>query len=183
VPNAQPPPAIVENWALLDGAAATLRPIRASDMELERAFVRNLSPQSKFKHFMGELKELSPEQLHAFTHPDRERESVYVVIRSTAAGEEEIAVARYVLEPGGRSCEFAITVADAWQGKGVAGRLMRALIRDARMRGLERMDGFVLGTNARMLAFVRRLGFCVELDRDDPAVRIARLDLRAPAEG
>jgi acetyltransferase len=74
-------------------------------------------------------------------------------------------------------------VADAWQGKGVAGRLMRALIRDARTRGLERMDGFVLGTNARMLAFVRRLGFRVELDRDDPAVRIARLDLRAPAEG
>ena len=40
------PPQIVENWTLLDGSAATLRPIRASDMELERAFVRNLSPHS-----------------------------------------------------------------------------------------------------------------------------------------
>jgi len=178
VPDSKPPPEIVENWSLLDGSAATLRSIRASDMELERAFVRNLSPQSKFKRFMGELKELSPDQLHAFTHPDHERESVYVVIRSTAAGEEEIAVARYAVESGGTSCEFAITVADAWQGKGIAGRLMRALIRDARMRGLERMEGFVLGANHRMLDFVRKLGFRIEFDPDDPAVRVARLDLR-----
>jgi acetyltransferase len=178
VTDSKPPPEIVENWSLLDGSAATLRSIRASDMELERAFVRNLSPQSKFKRFMGELKELSPDQLHAFTHPDHERESVYVVIRSTAAGEEEIAVARYAVEPGGTSCEFAITIADAWQGKGIAGRLMRALIRDARARGLERMEGFVLGANNRMLDFVRKLGFRIEFDPDDPAVRVARLDLR-----
>lgn len=175
-----PPPGIVENWTLLDGSAATLRPIRASDMELERAFVRNLSPQSKFKRFMGELRELSPERLHAFTHPDHSRESVYVVIRSTAAGEEEIGVARYIVEAPGGACEFAITVADAWQGKGVAGRLMRALIRDARARGLERMEGFVLGTNTRMLAFVRKLGFKVEFDPREAGVRIASLDLRAP---
>ena len=179
MPGSAPPPDIVENWTLLDGSAATLRPIRASDMELERAFVRNLSPQSKFKRFMGELKELSPEQLHAFTHPDHSRESVYVVIRSTAAGEEEIAVARYIVEPEGDACEFAITIADAWQGKGVAGRLMRALMRDASARGLARMEGFVLGANNRMLDFVRKLGFKIEFDPDDPAVRIARLDLRA----
>jgi acetyltransferase len=174
------PPEIVENWTLLDGSAATLRPIRASDMELERAFVRNLSPQSKFKRFMGELKELSPEQLHAFTHPDHAREAAYVVIRSTPAGEEEIAVARFTVIQEG-ICEFAIIVADAWQGKGVAGRLMRALIRDARLRGLKRMEGFVLGANARMLDFVRKLGFRTEFDPNDPAVRVVRLDLRAGA--
>lgn len=178
-----PPPEIVENWTLFDGSAATLRPIRASDMELERAFVRNLSPQSKFKRFMGELKELSPEQLHAFTHPDHAREAAYVVIRSTPAGEEEIAVARFAIGPDAESCEFAITVADAWQGKGVAGRLMRALIRDASARGLKRMEGFVLGANTRMLEFVRKLGFRTEFDPNDPAVRIARLNLQAGAVG
>lgn len=180
--QAKTPPEIVENWTLLDGSAATLRPIRGSDMELERAFVRNLSPQSKFKRFMGELKELSAEQLHAFTHPDHARESAYVVIRSTVAGEEEIAVGRYiVVPPDSETCEFAITVADAWQGKGVAGRLMRALIRDARARGLKRIEGFVLGANTRMLDFVRKLGFKIEFDLNDPAVRVARLDLQPSA--
>ena len=85
---------------------------------------------------------------------------------------------RASFEPGGTSCEFAITIADSWQGKGIAGRLMRALIRDARARGLERMEGFVLGANNRMLDFVRKLGFRIEFDPDDPAVRVARLDLR-----
>lgn len=173
-----PPPEIVENWTLPDGSAATLRPIRASDMELERVFVRNLSPQSRFKRFMGELRELSPERLHAFTHPDHAREAAYVVIRSTPGGEEEIAVARFTIGGDGESCEFAITVADAWQGRGVAGRLMRALVRDARLRGLKRMEGYVLGTNARMLEFVRKLGFRTEFDPDDPAVRVVRLDLQ-----
>jgi hypothetical protein len=32
-----------------------------------------------------------------------------------------------------------------------------------------------------MLDFVRKLGFRIEFDRDDPAVRVARLDLRGPA--
>jgi hypothetical protein len=43
------------------------------------------------------------------------------------------------------------------------------------------MDGFVLGANTRMLDFVRKLGFKIEFDQDDPAVRVARLDLQAGA--
>ena len=172
MPLAAPPPEIFENWALPDGSAATLRPIRPSDMELEQAFVRNLSPQSRFTRFMGEVKELSPDQLYKFTHPDHSREAAYVVIRSTVAGEEEIGVARFVIEPDGETCEFAVTVADAWQGKGVGGRLMRMLLRDARARGLKRMEGYVLGTNTRMLEFVRKLGFEVDFNADDPSVRL-----------
>lgn len=172
MPLAVPPPEIFENWTLPDGSAATLRPIRPSDMELEQAFVRNLSPQSKFKRFMSEMRELSPEQLYKFTHPDHSREAAYVVIRSTVAGEEEIGVARFVVDGDGESCEFAVTVADAWQGRGVGGPLMRALLRDARARGLKRMEGYVLATNTRMLEFVRKLGFEVDVNADDPGVRL-----------
>jgi acetyltransferase len=171
MPPGAPPPEIFENWTLPDGSAATLRPIRPSDMELEQAFVRNLSPQSKFKRFLSELKELAPEQLYKFTHPDHSREAAYVVIRSTVAGEEEIGVGRFVGDADGESCEFAVTVADAWQGKGIGGRLIRALLRDARARGLKRMEGYVLGTNTRMLEFVRRQGFEVDFDAAEPSVR------------
>jgi acetyltransferase len=165
-----------ENWTLPDGSAATLRPIRATDMELERAFVRNLSPQSKFKRFMGELKELSPDQLYRFTHPDHAREAAYVIIRSTAGGEEQIGVGRFVAEPDG-TCEFAVTIADSWQGKGLAKRLMNALIREAKARGLKRIEGYVLAANARMLDFCRGLGFAVAASPDDPTVRVVHRDL------
>jgi acetyltransferase len=168
---------IHENWTLPDGSAATLRPIRAADMDLERAFVRNLSPQSKFKRFMGELKELSPDQLYSFTHPDHAREAAYVIIRSTPGGEEQIGVGRFVTEPGGDTCEFAVTIADAWQGKGLAKRLMNALIREAKARGVKRIEGFVLAANTRMLDFCRGLGFAVEASHDDPTVRVVHRDL------
>jgi acetyltransferase len=168
---------IHENWTLPDGSAATLRPIRAADMDLERAFVRNLSPQSKFKRFMGELKELSPDQLYSFTHPDPGREAAYVIIRSTAGGEEQIGVGRFVAEPDGETCEFAVTIADAWQGKGLAKRLMNALVREAKARGLKRIEGYVLAANTRMLDFCRGLGFAVEASPDDPTVRVVHRDL------
>jgi acetyltransferase len=171
------PVEIYENWTLADGSAATLRPIRSADMELERAFVRNLSPQSKFKRFMGELKELSLDQLYDFTHPDHAREAAYVVIRSTVAGEEEIGVGRFAAEPGNETGEFAITIADAWQGKGLGKRLMNALMRDAKAHGLKRIEGFVLAANARMLDFCRGLGFGIEASRDDATVRIVHRDL------
>jgi acetyltransferase len=177
MPPGVPPPEIFENWTLFDGSAATLRPIRPSDMELEQAFVRNLSPQSKFKRFMSEMRELSPEQLYKFTRPDHSREAASVVIRSTVAGEEEIGVARFVVDAGGETCEFAVTVADAWQGKGVGGRLMRALLRDARARGLKRMEGYVLATSTRMLEFVRKRGFEVDFNADDPGARLVHLAL------
>ena len=166
-----------ENWTLPDGSAATLRPIRSADMELERAFVRNLSPQSKFKRFMGELKELSADQLYDFTHPDHEREAAYVVIRSTVAGEEEIGVGRFAAEPGSPTCEFAITIADAWQGKGLGKRLINALMRDAKARGYKYMIGFVLAANTRMIDFCRGLGFAVEASKDDATVRVVHRDL------
>jgi acetyltransferase len=171
------PAEIHENWTLPDGSAATLRPIRAADMELERAFVRNLSPQSKFKRFMGELKELSPDQLYHFTHPDHEHETAYVVIRSTVAGEEQIGVGRFAAEPGSETCEFAITIADAWQGKGLGKRIINALTRDAKARGLKRIEGYVLAANARMLDFCRGLGFAIEASRDDATVRVVHRDL------
>ncbi len=146
-------------------------------MELERAFVRNLSAESKFNRFMGEIAELTHDQLYDFTHPDPKRGAAYVVIRSTAAGEEEIGVARYVVDASGESCEFAVTIADAWQGKGVARRLMEALLRDARAHGLKRMEGFVLGSNTRMLEFAHKLGFTTHFDAGDPGVRVVRREL------
>ena len=72
-------------------------------------------------------------------------------------GIDIVAGARYYVLPGGERCEFAVTVADSWQGAGLASRPMRALIQGAGARGLKRMEGFVLAENDRMLvaAFAR----------------------------
>ena len=99
------------------------------------------------------------------------------MIRSTVAGEEEIGVGRFAAEPDNETCEFAITIADAWQGKGLGTRLINALVRDAKARGLKRIEGYVLAANARMLDFCRGLGFAIEASPDDATVRVVHRDL------
>jgi len=149
----------IEHWKLSDGTMLTLRPIGPQDAEMEQAFVRGLSEESKYFRFMAQLRELSPERLQHFINPDPEREAALIITIPAGDGEEQIAVGRYAMNPGNESCEFAIVVADAWQAHGIATRLMQALMKHAARRGIKRMDGFVMASNAKMLEFVRFLGF------------------------
>jgi len=89
-----------------------------------------------------------------------------------------IGVARYVLEAQGQSCEFALVIADAWQGCGIGRRMMEMLIAIARERGLQRIYGDVLATNQPMLEFSRKLGFALIRNPADPTVTRATLQLR-----
>jgi acetyltransferase len=90
--------------------------------------------------------------------------------------ESLIGVARYVRDENGDAAEFAIVVADAWQGRGIGTRLLAKLIEVARRRGLKRLYGQILGTNRPMLGFVRKLGFTLER-HEDPTLTRASLDL------
>ena len=92
-------------------------------------------------------------------------------------GIDIVAGARYYVQADNERCEFAITVAAGWQGMGLASRLMRELVQNARVRGLKLMEGFVLAGNSRMLDLARRLGFTVVTDPNDMMVKIVRLDL------
>ena len=83
-------------------------------------------------------------------------------------GERQIGVARYSTLPDQGSCEFAIVVGDDWQNKGLARRLMRALIEAARARRYTRMVGMVLKENHRMIEFSKSIGFKTEPNPDDP---------------
>jgi acetyltransferase len=96
-------------------------------------------------------------------------------VAEVSGRQEFVGVARYSVDPAGNGCEFAITVADAWQGTGLAGVLMHALMDTARKRGLGTMEGIVLTTNGRMLKFARQLGFRLVRDPGDRGtVRVVR---------
>lgn len=160
-----------EHWTLSDGTVLTLRPIGPQDADMEQAFVRGLSEESKYFRFMAQLRELSPEMLRHFVNPDPLREAALIVTVPRGGGEEEIAVGRYAINPGNESCEFAIVVADAWQAHGIASHLMQALMKHAAKRGIKRMEGFVMASNAKMLEFVRFLGFEVRSSAKGPQIK------------
>jgi acetyltransferase len=159
-----------ETWTLADGSRLTLRHIAPTDADREQAFVRGLSPESSYLRFHGTIKELSKKDLKKFTDTDSRNTVALIVLCSGETGEEEIGVARYVIDPDGVNCEFAIVVADTWQKRGIGTRLMNALIRHLPVSGVKRISGYVLKKNSAMRKFIKQLGFAETNVPDDPLI-------------
>lgn len=175
-----PYPAQLETRVTLAGGAKVLlRPIRPEDAALEQAFIATLSPATMRLRFLAALRELTPEMLARFTQIDYVREMALIAI-DEATG-RQVGVVRYVTMPDGRSCEYAIVVADAWQGKGLGRVMMARLVAVARERGLKSMVGFVLSDNVSMERLCTSLGFASEPEPGEPSVRRATLALEAHA--
>ncbi len=162
------PTHLVETGFMSDGEPITIRPIRPEDAESEREFVRSLSAETKHFRFMQTIHELTPQMVAQFTQIDYSREMALIALTQENGEDEQVAVARYVINPDGRTCEFAIVVGDEVHSRGIGSRLMRALINSTRLHGLTTMEGLVLADNRSMLALMRTLGFSDRPDEDDP---------------
>lgn len=173
--KAAAPAGVPQSTHLVRDTRVTIRPMRPDDKPLEADFVRHLSDDTRYDRFMVTMRELTPEKLRYFTEVDQVRHVALVAVAETGGAPVEVGVARYIVDPAGTGCEFAIAVDDAWHGSGLAGILMHALIDIARSRGLATMEGIVLATNNRMLKFTRQLGFTQARDPDDPTTfRVVR---------
>jgi acetyltransferase len=174
-----PYPAYLETeWRPAAGPAVTLRPIRPEDAAIEQAFVQRLSPESRHFRFMNMMRELTPLMLARFTQIDYDREMAFVATLDEDGAEREVGVVRYVINPDGESCEFALVVADEWQRRGLGRRMMTLLIDVARKRGLREMMGHVLADNRQMLALCESLGFGSGESNEGPQVRRVSLALQ-----
>ncbi len=165
------PTHLVSNWQLPDGTNLRIRPIRPEDAEIEQEFVRGLSERTRYFRFMQTIEELSPSMLTRFTQIDYDREMALVAVIEDDGKEKEIGVCRYVINPDGKSCEFAVVVGDDWQRRGIAHLLMGQLMEAARYRDIEVMEGTVLSANTEMLALAKTLNFTVTPDPEDPNLR------------
>ncbi len=166
------------------GRVCTIRPIQPEDAEPLQALVRRLSPQARYFRFVSTLTELPPRLLLKFTQIDYDREVALVVVADgdpPGEGELIVGVGRYMLNPDGETCEFAIAIDDAWQGAGLGSRLMHSLVALASEQGLKRIEGHVLGTNYPMLNLMRHVGFQIAAEPDEPDMRLVWRDLPVPA--
>ena len=156
---------------LSDGTPMVVRPIRPEDADIEQEFVRNLSAEARYFRFMRTIDELSPEMLVSFTQLDFSREMAIIAVINEQGRRKQIGVARYAVNPDGRSCEFALTVSDEYRGQGIGSQLMDAMMEAARGHGVQVVEGEVLANNRRMLSLMQELGFSVSTSPEDPSIR------------
>ncbi len=146
------------------GPALTLRAVCAADAAAMDAFVRGLSADARRLRFHAPINGCTPSLLRLLTQVDAARGVALVAVQSLDDGDRIVGEARYTIDASGRAAEFAIAVADAWQGRGLAQQLMQALRAQARAAGLQSLYGSVLDGNARMQRFMEKLGFTAVWD-------------------
>jgi acetyltransferase len=162
-----PAPTAAATWPLAAGQLARLRPMSRDDGPAEQRFFNGLSLNSRHQRFHIGLRELSPTLLALLTQVDATWHRAWVVEAETPEGPALLADARYVRDPAQPArAEFALAVADAWQGRGLGRRLIAHLIADARRQDVTELFGEVLAENRRMLALAREFGMRLQAHPD-----------------
>ena len=161
-------------WKLKDGTEVILRPIRPEDEHIEHELIRGLSDETSRFRFFSIIKELSHQDLVRFCNIDYDREMAIIAEVREGEKKKEIGVGRLILEPGRKRGEFAVVVADEYQGKGLGTKLVDVLIERAKEKELESIYGIILPENKVMIRLCKKMGFTIERSGEEV---IANLNL------
>jgi RimJ/RimL family protein N-acetyltransferase/nucleotide-binding universal stress UspA family protein len=139
---------------LRDGSEVRVRPITPRDRRrLSEAFSQ-LSERSRYLRFQAPTPELSERQLSYLTEIDHHDHEALIALDRD---EQVVGVARFVrVDP--EAAEFAIVVADEWQGRGLGSELADRLVERAREEGIARFNAMILAENAEAIRLLDRLG-------------------------
>ncbi len=180
-PQALPKPAIrpypsqyAGTWTARDGTLVEIRPIRAEDEPLVREFHRSLSDDTVYMRF-AHVERLEGRIAHArlarACFIDYGREIALIAESTAGEGRRVLGIANLVRTRRPGQAEFALLVGDGFQRHGVGSELLRRLVAIGGEEGMTEIVGYVLESNAPMLAICERLGFTAHGRADDSVVR------------
>ena len=152
------PAQYISTFTLSDATPIVIRPIRPEDEPQMVRFHQSLSEQSVHFRYFGSLNvesRTAHERLVRTCFNDYDREIALVA----ECDKEIIGVARLIKGHGTNEAEFAILIADAWQGMGIGTELLKLLVKIGRAEKLQRITGRILAENTTMLEVSRNIGF------------------------
>ena len=152
---------------LRGGDRVFIRPMRTTDIEMERTFIEGLSPHSRRFRFLETMLSPSEPLLRQMTTVDPRAGIAFVAVIDDALRDHEVGVGRFSARPGDSECEFALAVSDAWQNKGLGTHLMHRLVIAARARGITTMYSSDSSDNDLMRKFAAHLHLQSTRDPDD----------------
>lgn len=160
------PQKYVATRKLKNAAQVSLRPVRPEDEERFNEFLKSLSVETMRFRFFEIIKEMSHETLTRYCNLDYDRE-IAIVAELKESNKPIIGAVRLIIEPGGKSGEFAVLVGDKWQGLGLGSKLMDLLVEIAKDMRVKKIYGYVSTNNYIMRNMCNKKGFRVEtLDED-----------------
>jgi len=140
-----------------------LRPTKPEDEKLEKEMIESFSKTTQRFRFFRQLKEVTHNTLVQYTHNDYDREIGLVGEIIENGIKKFIGVVRLISDPYENSAEFAIVLADKWQGKGLGNQMMDYMLDIAKKRNITKVYGYFLKDNLSMEHMFRKKGFSIEL--------------------
>lgn len=154
------PAHLVTDVVLRDGSTVRVRPARPSDATRVEDYLIGLSPETRRLRFWTQaidVRELAAKVV------DVDYED-HLTLLALTGGDEGTVIggAQYIRTDGSRA-EFGVSVADAYQGKGLGSILLGLTAQAAAEKGITTLVAEVLPENHRMINVLRASGFPVQI--------------------
>src|ERR1044071_2198278 len=166
----------LEPAVLRDGESVVIRALRPADKPLLEELFRRLSPESSWLRFFGVKRPLRESELAEMAELDFHTRVGLAAIHREEGQDKIIGVAHFLCcapQPVGSSrAEFAVTVADEHQGRGIGTLLLEHLALIARANGVQEFEAEVLAENVEMLKVFAESGFAVRQTANGEAFHV-----------
>lgn len=156
-----------------DGRLLIQRPVHPEDGQRLLDIRHTFSEESVYGRFLGYVPTPTLEIMDRFYRLNFEEEMALVLEHFSEGERRIVAVSR--LAKNENRAEFAIIIADAWQGQGLGRLLTKTMIDIGRDLQFKSVYGLVFANNIGMLEIFRQLDF--EIKAEDPTIRRATLEL------
>ena len=164
----------MEGWGeTKQGLKIFFRPIKPTDEPLLRELFYSFSKETVYYRFFSYINAMPHGKLKRFVNIDYENEMAILAIQKRGGEEKILGVARYSLDKATGFAEYAITIGDEWQNKGIGTALFDYLIRVAKMKGIKGFIGYVLDTNVRAYRLCYKMGYPVKAKWEDSVYTLA----------
>jgi len=168
------PEHLVRASKLKDGTPITLRPIRPEDEPMWHEMLAAASPESLRFRFRYVFKGTTHEMATPYCVIDYDREMAIVAELVQGGERRMIGVGRMVKGPDLDTAEYAVFVADPWQGQGLGLQFTDYLTEIARERGVKKLVAETTRDNAAMLAVFRMRGFETRTESGEDVVLVSK---------
>jgi RimJ/RimL family protein N-acetyltransferase len=148
-----------------------IRTAAARDVEGLAEYFGSLSQPSRYNRFMGAVNNFSKIALDCLIHRRKSDRFTLVAEIRRQSRDAIIGEASYAFDHDNRCGEFAISVSDRWQRRGLGSALLCAVQFRAISLGYFELFGETLRTNDQMKGLARRAGFEFTRSLDWRAVR------------
>ena len=142
-----------------DGTMVFIRLLRPEDRDELKIGFAKLSAASRYNRFFSCLRCLPENLLKYLTKIDNINHLALCAFVEEMNRPVGIGIARYCrIQDDYERAEFAVTILDAYQNKGLGAKLLSLLMEYADKNGIRTLVGYVLPANGSMLNLCRKMG-------------------------